>query len=38
VQCTGEKRPISEEEFAKLLALAKKGIRELCEIQADVKG
>ena len=33
VQCTGEKRPISEDEFAKLLTLAKKGIAELCELE-----
>ncbi len=38
VQCTGEKRPISEEEFANLIALARKGIRELCGVQAGVKG
>ncbi len=38
VQCTGEKRPISEAEFANLLSLAKKGIAELCEIQAAVVG
>ncbi|MEX1307854.1 MAG: ribonuclease PH [Eubacteriales bacterium] len=37
VQCTGEKRPISEDEFVKLLALAKKGIAELCKIQASVE-
>ena len=36
VQCTGEKRPITETEFANLLELAKKGIVELCEIQAAV--
>ena len=37
VQCTGEKRPISEAEFNTLLSLAKKGIGELCTLQAQVE-
>ena len=35
---TGEKRPIKEEELNKLLILAKKGIKELIEIQKEVLG
>lgn len=33
VQCTGEKRPVSDAEFSALLEKAKKGIGELLEIQ-----
>jgi ribonuclease PH len=36
VQCTGEKRPVTEEEFLSLLGLAKKGISELFEDQDKV--
>jgi len=35
---TGEQRPVKEEELAKLLALAKKGIKELIDIQKEVLG
>ena len=35
---TGEKRPVKEEELGELLVLAKKGIKELIEIQREVLG
>jgi len=36
VQISGEKRTVSEEEFAELMALCKKGINEIIKIQAKV--
>ena len=36
VQGTAEGAPFSEEEFLKLMGLAKKGIKELCEKQSDI--
>ena len=38
VQCTGERRPVTENEFNALMQLAKKGIGELVEIQTDALG
>lgn len=38
VQMTGEKRPVTEEEFACLISLAKKGISELIELQRNALG
>ncbi len=38
VQGTAEKNPFGEEEFAALLALAKKGCDELCAIQRQILG
>lgn len=38
VGMTSEQRPIKDEEFSKLLMLAKKGIKELIEIQKEVLG
>lgn len=35
IQCTGEKRPVTEDEFLNLLSLAKKGIGELFEMQDE---
>ncbi len=38
VQCTGERRPVTEAEFGALMALAKKGISELFDAQAEALG
>jgi ribonuclease PH len=38
IQATGEKRGFSEAEFEALFALARKGIRELCELQRQATG
>ena len=35
---TGEERPVKEEELTKLISLAKKGIKELIDIQREVLG
>ncbi len=35
---TGEKRPVKEDELNKLLSLAKKGIKELIDVQREVLG
>jgi ribonuclease PH len=36
IQGTAERRPFSEEQLGELLALAKKGLKKLREVQAEV--
>jgi len=36
VQCTGEKRPITDDEFFELIKISKKGITELTELQDEL--
>jgi len=38
IQATGEKRGFSEGEFDALFSLARKGIRELCDLQRAATG